>query len=126
MAPLVVLGDFTFRPAEKLFLGRDRFQEELRMRLVVKLLEAFRDLLRMAIRCGWLATDQILEIILDRIVKAWGPKLVSKEFSKAAETIHNGFGCAVRLLEADPATDHFLKRSAAALARVSRRRSANI
>ena len=77
----------------------------------------FCELLRNAIRCGWLTTHEILEIILDQIIEAWGSKLESKEFGKAAEVIHVGFGCTVMLLQADPATEEFLKRSAAALTR---------
>ena len=46
-----------------------------------------------------------------------GPKLESKKFGKAAETIHMGFGLAVMLLEPNPVTDEFLRRSAAALQR---------
>jgi hypothetical protein len=79
--------------------------------------EAFQELLRVAIRARFLTTGEILEIILDQIIEAWGPKLELKEFGKAPETIHLGFGCAVMLLEADPATDDFLKRSAAKLNR---------
>jgi hypothetical protein len=60
-----------------------------------------REVLRLAIRCGFLTTGEILEIILDQIIEAWGPKLESKEFGKAPEIIHVGFGCAVMLLEAD-------------------------
>src|SRR6516225_3239902 len=82
-----------------------------------KTISEFRELLRVSIRCGWLTTQEILEIILYRIIEAWGSKLGSKEFGKAAETIHMGFGCAVMLLEPDSATDDFLKRSAAALER---------
>jgi hypothetical protein len=33
----------------------------------------FRELLRLAIRCGFLTTGEILEIILDQIIEAWGP-----------------------------------------------------
>lgn len=80
-------------------------------------IEEFRDLLRTAIRCGWLATGEILQIILGRLIEARGPELVSKEFGKVAATIHNGFGAAVMLLEADPATDDFVKLSAAKLDR---------
>ena len=84
-------------------------------------IEAFQELLRVAIRCGWLATGEILEIVLDQIIEAWGPKLESKEFGKAAETIHMGFGVAVMLLEPGPATNEFLKRSAAKLTRNAQR-----
>jgi len=59
-------------------------------------------------------------------LKRGGARLVSKKFGKVAEVIHEGFGAAVMLLEADPATDQFLKRSAAALTRATRRRAANI
>jgi hypothetical protein len=38
-----------------------------------------------------------------------GPKLESKEFGKAPEVIHLGFGLAVMLLEANPAPDNSLK-----------------
>jgi hypothetical protein len=31
-----------------------------------------RELLRLAIRCGFLTTGEILEIILDQIIEAWG------------------------------------------------------
>src|SRR5262245_43843948 len=45
MAPLIVFGDLTFGPPEKLFLGRYGFQEELRMSLIVELLKALGNLL---------------------------------------------------------------------------------
>jgi hypothetical protein len=61
--------------------------------------------------------SQLLQIILDQIIEAWGPKLHSKELGKSSEVIQLGFGCAVMLLEADPDTDDFLKRSAAKLNR---------
>jgi hypothetical protein len=79
--------------------------------------EAFQQLLRVAIRARFLTTGEILEIILDQIIEAWGPKLESKELGKSAEVIHLGFGAAVMLLEADPAPDDYLKRTAAKLNR---------
>jgi hypothetical protein len=84
-------------------------------------IEEFQQLLRVALRARFLTTGEILEIILDQIIEAWGPKLESKDFGKAPEVIHLGFGCAVMLLEADPATDDFLKRSAAKLDRNAQR-----
>ena len=84
--------------------------------------EAFQELLRVAIRARFLTTGEILEIILDQIIEAWGPKLELKEFGKAPEVIHLGFACAVMLLEADAVTDDFLKRSAAKLNRNAARR----
>ena len=59
------------------------------------------------------------------MIEVWGPKLTSKEFGKTAETIQMGFGVAVVLLEPGPATDEFLKQSAAALTRASRFRLVN-
>ncbi len=64
-------------------------------------MEEFQQLLRVAIRARLLTTGEILEIILDQVIKAGGPKLESKEFGNVAEVIHNGFGAAVMLLEAD-------------------------
>jgi len=86
----------------------------------------FQELLRVAIRAHFLTTDEILEIILDRIIEAWAPKLKSKEFGNVTEVIHTGFGAAVMLLEPDSATDDFLKRTVAALTRATKRRSANV
>jgi hypothetical protein len=83
--------------------------------------EAFQGLLRVAIRARFLTTGEILEIVLDQIIEAWGQKLESKELGKAAETIHMGFGVAVMLLEPNPAADEFLKRSAAKLTRNAQR-----
>ena len=80
-------------------------------------IEEFQQLLRVALRARFLTTGEILEIILDQIIEAWGPKLESKELGKSAEVIHLGFGAAVMLLEADPATDDYLKRTAAKLNR---------
>ena len=82
-----------------------------------KTIEEFQGLLRVAIRARFLTTGEILEIILDQIIEAWGPKLESKELGKSAEVIHLGFGAAVMLLEADPAPDDYLKRTAAKLNR---------
>src|SRR5262249_21989715 len=88
-------------------------------------IQQFQELLRVAIRAHFLTTDEILEIILDRIIEFWAPKLESEEFGKVTEVIHTGFGVAVMLLEPDPATDDFLKRTVAALTRIRRRRSTN-
>jgi hypothetical protein len=84
--------------------------------------EAFQELLRVAIRARFVTTGEILEIILGQIIETWGAKLESKEFGKAPETIHLGFGCAVMLLEADPAADNFLSRTAAKLNRNAKRK----
>ena len=88
--------------------------------------EAFQELLRVAIRARFLTTGEILEIILNRIIEFWAPRLESKEFRKVTEVIHTGFGVAVMLLEHDSDTDVFLKRTVAALTRASRRRSTSI
>ena len=45
MTSLIVFGNLTFGPPEKLFLGRYGFQEELGVGLVVKLLKALGNLL---------------------------------------------------------------------------------
>src|SRR6516162_2557520 len=45
VASLVVFGNLTFGPPEKLLLGRDRFQKELRVGLIAKLLKALGNLL---------------------------------------------------------------------------------
>jgi hypothetical protein len=80
-------------------------------------IEEFQQLLRVAISARFLTTGEILEIILDQVIEAWGPKLHSKELGKSAEVIQLGFGCAVMLLEPGPDTDDFVKRSAAKLKR---------
>lgn len=44
-------------------------------------IEEFQQLLRVAIRARFLTTVGILEIILDQIIEAWGPKLHSKQLA---------------------------------------------
>jgi len=88
--------------------------------------EDFRDLLRVAIRGGFLQGSEILEILLAQIITrldyaflsaiSTRPKREAKVFDKLTRSIHEGFGLALMLLDVD-ATDKYLRRSAAALER---------
>jgi hypothetical protein len=92
--------------------------------------EDFRDLLRVAIQCGFLQASEILEILLAQIINrldyaflsaiSTRPKREAKVFDKLTRSIHEGFGLALMLLDVD-ATDKYLRRSAAALERARKK-----
>ena|SRR5437667_965090 len=80
-----------------------------------KVIEEFRDLMRMAVRCRWLLASETLEILLQQIIEVMShKKLPPSDADKLASAIQIGFGTAVMVLE--PATvDQFLGTSATLL-----------
>jgi hypothetical protein len=80
-----------------------------------KVIEDFRDLVRMAVRCRWLSASEILEILLQQIIEVMNrKKLPPDDADNLALAIQIGFGTAVLILES-ASVDQFLGRSAALL-----------
>ena len=95
-----------------------------------KTISDFRELLRVAIRGGFLRASEIFEILIQQVIErlATTPrstiparsKRELEEYDKLTHAIHLGFGVASSVLDGE-ATDEYLRRSAAALERARNR-----
>ncbi|MEY2485480.1 MAG: hypothetical protein QOH39_1128 [Verrucomicrobiota bacterium] len=87
----------------------------------VETIEAFREMLRLAIQCRWLTTDEILKIIGEHVITRLGSKIGTEAGRKVSQAIHNGFGLAVMSLEPASVSDEFLKHSSGEFGRATER-----
>jgi hypothetical protein len=95
-----------------------------------KTISDFRELLRVAIRGGFLRASEIFEILIQQVIDRLAntpratisarSKRELEEYDKLTHAIHLGFGVASCLLDGE-ATDEYLRRSAAALERARKK-----
>ena len=95
-----------------------------------KTISDFRELLRVAIRGGFLRASEIFEIliqqVIDRLVNTPRATISARskreleEYDKLTHAIHLGFAVASCVVDGE-ATDEYLRRSAAALERARKR-----